>query len=114
MLIGVSGRVVQSFHKMGPAPEAPQNLTEPEEQVLRLLAQGYIYKEIGDTLGISLEIVRTHIRKTSEKPHVRTRHRGRGQAAEPVSMPSRAITRLGTYHRRAPLRSSRILEWRIP
>lgn len=69
----IARKVVQSFHKMGPAPEAPQNLTEREEQVLRLLAQGYIYKEIADTLGISIETVRTHIRKTYEKLQVRTR-----------------------------------------
>lgn len=69
----IARKVVQSFQKMGPARQPRQNLTEREEQVLRLLSQGFIYKEIADTLSISVDTVRTHIRKIYEKFEVRTR-----------------------------------------
>ncbi len=69
----IARKVVQSFQKMGPSPASRQNLTEREEQVLRLLSQGFIYKEIADTLAISVDTVRTHIRKIYEKLEVRTR-----------------------------------------
>jgi len=41
--------------------------------VLDLLAQGFMYKEIADKLGISFETVRTYIRRIYEKLHVRSR-----------------------------------------
>ena len=44
-----------------------------EQQVLDLLSQGLIYKEIGEKLGISYETVHTYIRRIYEKLQVRTR-----------------------------------------
>ena len=41
--------------------------------MLDLLAQGLIYKEIGEKLGISYETVHTYIRRIYEKLQVRTR-----------------------------------------
>jgi DNA-binding CsgD family transcriptional regulator len=41
--------------------------------VLELLASGYIYKEIGDKLGIGVETVRTYVKNICEKMHVRSR-----------------------------------------
>jgi DNA-binding CsgD family transcriptional regulator len=38
-----------------------------------LLASGYIYKEIGDKLGIGVETVRTYVKNICEKMHVRSR-----------------------------------------
>lgn len=69
----IARKVVQSFHRLGRSDAEIENLTPREEQVLDLLAQGYIYKEIADQLGISIETVRTHIRKIYEKLHVRSR-----------------------------------------
>jgi len=65
--------VVQSFHRRGSSPRPAENLTAREEEVLRLVAQGYINKEIADTLGISLETVRQHLKNCYAKLHVRTR-----------------------------------------
>ena len=48
-------------------------LSVREEEILKLLAQGYLYKEIADQLSISLDTVRTHIRRIYEKLHVRSR-----------------------------------------
>jgi DNA-binding NarL/FixJ family response regulator len=65
--------VVQSFHRRGPAPRAAENLTAREEEVLRLVAQGLINKEIADKLGVSTETVRQHLKNCYAKLHVRTR-----------------------------------------
>jgi DNA-binding NarL/FixJ family response regulator len=40
---------------------------------LTLLASGFIYKEIGDKLTISVETVRSHVEHICEKMHVRNR-----------------------------------------
>ena len=44
-----------------------------QQDMLDLLAQGLIYKEIGEKLGISYETVHTYIRRIYEKLQVRTR-----------------------------------------
>jgi DNA-binding NarL/FixJ family response regulator len=50
-----------------------QELSPREGEVLDLLASGYIYKEIGDKLGIGTETVRTYVKNICEKMHVRSR-----------------------------------------
>lgn len=65
--------VVQSFHRRGPSPRQTENLTPREEEVLRLVSQGFINKEIADQLGISLETVRQHLKNCYARLHVRSR-----------------------------------------
>jgi DNA-binding NarL/FixJ family response regulator len=48
-------------------------LTDRERQVLRLLADGCSYEEVGQQLFISPETVRTHVAKSQRKLGVRTR-----------------------------------------
>src|ERR1017187_1494041 len=48
-------------------------LSEREQQVLDLLVQGLIYKEIADKLNIGYETVHTYIRRIYEKLQGRTR-----------------------------------------
>lgn len=78
----IARKVVQHFHVTGPAPSRSEELSPREREVLDLLASGYIYKEIGDKLGISPETVRTYVKNICEKMHVRSRleavgkHRG--------------------------------------
>jgi DNA-binding NarL/FixJ family response regulator len=88
----IARKVVQSFQRPptpsapaapppgaapgAPSPEiAPQagELSPREREVLDLLAQGFLYKEIADKLGISYETVHTYIRRIYEKLQVRTR-----------------------------------------
>jgi DNA-binding CsgD family transcriptional regulator len=38
-----------------------------------LLSKGYYYKEIGNTLGISMNTVRSHLKHIYEKLHVESR-----------------------------------------
>ena len=72
MTMHIARKVVQSFQKAAPA-QATENLSEREQQVLDLLSQGLIYKEISDKLGIGYETVHTYIRRVYEKLQVRTR-----------------------------------------
>jgi DNA-binding NarL/FixJ family response regulator len=77
MTTHIARLVVQSFQKPvaapHPADKSLSELSEREQQVLDLLAQGLIYKEIADKLGISYETVHTYIRRIYEKLQVRTR-----------------------------------------
>jgi DNA-binding NarL/FixJ family response regulator len=50
-----------------------EQLTGREQEILKLLAKGYMYKEIADHLTISMSTVRTHITAVYEKLHVHSR-----------------------------------------
>lgn len=71
----LAGFVLDSFTGRSPAPEPvldPEldSLTRREMEVLRLLARGYTYREIGEELFISTKTVETHtsnvLRKTQQ------------------------------------------------
>jgi len=78
----IARKVVRHFHLLGPAEEQSHNLSPREQQVLSLLASGYLYKEIGAKLNIGVETVRTYVKSICQKMHVRSRieavakHRG--------------------------------------
>ncbi len=75
MTTHIARLVVQSFQKSA-APSSGgslSELSEREQQVLDLLAQGLIYKEIAEKLNIGYETVHTYIRRIYEKLQVRTR-----------------------------------------
>ena len=74
MTTHIARKVVQSFQRPLPRPtEATAELSPREREVLDLLAQGFLYKEIAERLGVSYETVHTHIRRIYEKLQVRTR-----------------------------------------
>jgi len=73
MTMHIARKVVQSFQKTTAANQSTEHLSEREQQVLDLLSQGLIYKEIAEKLGISYETVHTYIRRIYEKLQVRTR-----------------------------------------
>lgn len=55
------------------ADQTGANLTPREQEIIRLLAKGYLYKEIADQLSLSVETVRTHFHRIYDKLHVHTR-----------------------------------------
>ena len=73
MTMHIARKVVQSFQKTAATAQPTENLSEREQQVLDLLSQGLMYKEIADKLQISYETVHTYIRRIYEKLQVRTR-----------------------------------------
>ncbi len=74
MTSNIARKVVQSFqHQKAKAEEMHFDLSPREREVLELLARGYLYKEIADSLQISTPTVNTYIRRIYEKLHVRSR-----------------------------------------
>lgn len=73
MSMQIARMVVRSFHETGPILDESVNLTKREEEILSHLARGLRYKEIASVLFISVETVRSHLRKVYEKLHVRSR-----------------------------------------
>lgn len=75
MSSAIARKVVGFFGKRVdpvPAPELDR-LSERERGVLGALAEGQQYKEIADTLGISINTVRNHVKRIYEKLQVNTR-----------------------------------------
>lgn len=73
---GSGGAVRPSFD-----PELDQ-LTSREREVLRLIAQGYTYKEIARELFISVKTVESHVSSVLRKLQLSTRHQLTRWAAE--------------------------------
>jgi len=73
MTSNIARKVVQSFQPFEPQADESANLSPREHEVLGLLARGYLYKEISDSLSISVATVNTYIRRIYEKLHVRSR-----------------------------------------
>jgi DNA-binding NarL/FixJ family response regulator len=70
----IARKVVESFERFShPSTADLVTLTPRELEILNLLAHGHLYKEIAETLAISLPTVATHIRHIYEKLHVRSR-----------------------------------------
>ena len=73
MSSNIARKIVQSFQRISLSPAEPNSLSPREREVLELLARGYLYKEISDSLHISVPTVNSHIRRIYEKLHVRSR-----------------------------------------
>lgn len=70
----VARRVVQQFRPVQDRSHVAEgDLSEREHSVLELLAQGLLYKEIADRLGIAVGTVKQHIHRIYEKLHVQNR-----------------------------------------
>ncbi len=53
--------------------KTPFNLTEREQEILKLLVQGYLYKEIGNELQISTNTAKKHVMNIYSKLHVNSK-----------------------------------------
>ena len=73
MTSNIARKVVQSFGQSHPSSPAGDDLSPREQEVLDLLARGYLYKEIAERLNISVPTVNTYVRRMYEKLHVRSR-----------------------------------------
>jgi Response regulator containing a CheY-like receiver domain and an HTH DNA-binding domain len=87
----LAGFVLDAFASA--APQAPSDvkpsfdpeldqLTGREREVLRLIAQGYTYKEIAKELFISVKTVESHVSSVLRKLQLSTRHQLTRWAAE--------------------------------
>lgn len=73
MTPGIARRVLELFksgYTAGSRPSTRYNLTEQETKVLGLLVAGKSYKMIADSLVVSLQTIKSHIRNIYAKLHV--------------------------------------------
>jgi DNA-binding NarL/FixJ family response regulator len=75
MSANIARKLVNAFQKntKDASGGAIDVLTAREMEILQLLAQGLLYKEIADRLSISTHTVRQHIHRIYEKLHVQNR-----------------------------------------
>lgn len=73
MSSAIARKVVQSFQDAAPTDAKWENLSSREQEVLEMLAKGYLYKEISDQLHLGLGTIKTYIRRIYEKLHVQSR-----------------------------------------
>lgn len=72
MTSSIARKVVEFFQQNAPE-KATDDLSKRELEILDLLAKGHRYKEIAETLSISFDTVRFHLRNIYEKLHVHSR-----------------------------------------
>lgn len=68
----IARQVVGFFHR-SPTPKPDVALTPREQDVLDLLIEGKPYKRIAEDLGVSIDTVRSHVRKVYSKLHIHSR-----------------------------------------
>jgi len=73
MSMQIARKVVSHFQQIRAPQSDMEKLTKREQEILALLAKGFLYKEIADQLGISLSTVRAHLHTVYEKLHVQSR-----------------------------------------
>ena len=69
----IARKIVMTFQTPAPSAGAAATLSAREQEILDLLSQGKVSKEIADRLAISYHTVRVHTKHIYEKLHVRSR-----------------------------------------
>jgi len=73
MTASIATQVLKMFSSMNNEKGEDYNLSDREKQVLQLLVDGYSYKMIAGEMFISIDTVRSHIKKIYEKLHVNSK-----------------------------------------
>ena len=73
MSMQIARKVVGHFQEIKKPASDFEQLTPRENEILSLLAKGFLYKEIAGQLHISLHTVRGHVHLVYEKLHVQSR-----------------------------------------
>lgn len=69
----IARRVIEAFHAPAPAPASTHRLSPREQEILALLAQGLVAKDVARKTDLSYQTVRVHLRNIYEKLHVHSR-----------------------------------------
>ena len=69
----IARKVVQAFRRPMPVEDETAKLSARQQEVLELLAKGYLYKEIAESLNLEYATVHNYIRRIYEKLRVRSR-----------------------------------------
>ncbi len=73
MTASIATQVLKMFSQLNNVQSEDYNLSDREKQVLQLLVDGYSYKMIASEMFISIDTVRSHIKKIYEKLHVNSK-----------------------------------------
>ncbi len=73
MSSSIARKVVASFQVAESTSKEQPHLSPREQTVLDCLAKGLTYKQIADQLDISIDTIRTYLRRIYEKLHVQSR-----------------------------------------
>lgn len=73
MTSSIASQVLKMFSEIHSPANDDYNLSEREKQVLQLLVNGYSYKMIAADMYISIDTVRSHIKKIYEKLQVNSK-----------------------------------------
>lgn len=69
----IARKVIMAFQAPAPATDESVTLSSREQEILELLSQGMLNKEIADKLSISYHTVKVHLKHIYDKLHVRSR-----------------------------------------
>ncbi|HEX4121802.1 MAG TPA: response regulator transcription factor [Verrucomicrobiae bacterium] len=69
----IARKVVASFQTAEGSAQRHAQLSPREQMILGRLAKGLTYQQIADELGISVNTIRTYLRRVYEKLHVQSR-----------------------------------------
>jgi DNA-binding NarL/FixJ family response regulator len=73
MTANVARKVLQHFQNQPKAQKTDYNISDRELDIVKGLVSGYSYKVIASELFISIDTVRSHIRRIYEKLHVNSK-----------------------------------------
>ncbi len=71
---GLAGLVLSEFRRVATPGEGEPGLTPRENEILRLVAKGYTYREIAERLFISQKTVQNHVQNILTKLQLRKRY----------------------------------------
>lgn len=69
----IARKLVAALQRTGPLDKPEQALTPNETRIVRMLAEGDSYHDVGERLGITVNTVRNYIRRIYEKLQVHTK-----------------------------------------
>lgn len=69
----IARKVIMTFQSPAPVSGEVVTLSSREQEILELLSQGLLNKEIADKLSISYHTVKVHLKHVYDKLHVRSR-----------------------------------------
>ena len=80
----LAGFVLDAFSGALPTPEDPEldQLTAREQDVMRLIARGYTYREVATRLHLSVKTIETHVSAVLRKLQLSNRHELTAWAAD--------------------------------
>lgn len=73
MTSAIASQVLKMFASMQKIESEDYNLSSREKEVLQFLVDGYSYKMIASDMFISIDTVRSHIKKIYDKMHVNSK-----------------------------------------